>query len=134
MSIASPRQVLALASFSAVVCLAMVAGCGGGGAPPAESSLEKGTVEGRVTIKGKPATKGRVVFDPTNINRRDAEIATADIGSDGTYKTTTAVGRNSVTVVVPRPPGPAEGMSPEIGFDVKPGDNALDFDLPYKPR
>ncbi|WP_165068833.1 hypothetical protein [Paludisphaera rhizosphaerae] len=131
MSIASLR--LLLASFSTAACLAIVAGCGDG-APPAESTTEQATVQGKITIKGKPATKGQVVFDPRNINRRDAKIATADIGADGTYKTTTAIGRNSVTVVVPHSMKSAEGMTPELGFEVKAGNNTLDVELPYKPQ
>ena len=109
-------------------CLAIVGGCGGG--PGAESSTEEATISGTVTVLGKPATKGQVIFDPSNINRPQAPIRTAEIGADGAYRATTLVGSNAVTVVVPRPPRPTEGMSPEFGLDVQPGENTLDISLP----
>lgn len=118
-----------IAGFSAAVCLALAVGCGGG-APPAESSLQEATVRGKITVKGKPATKGTVVFDPRNINRREASIATTDIGSDGTYEATTAIGRNSVSVIVQGASKGARSMSGELGFEVESGDNTLDIDLP----
>ena len=112
-------------------CLATVGGGGcSEGRPSATSTTQEATVKGRVTVLGKPATKGRVTFDPRNINRPDARIQTAEIGDDGAYRVTTLVGPNTITVNVPRPPRPMPGMSPEIGLDVQPGENTRDIALP----
>jgi hypothetical protein len=73
-------------------------GCGGGSAPAVSSSMTEATVSGTVTIKGKPATGGQILFDPSNINRRDARPRTAAIGKDGSYTVTTLVGENLVSV------------------------------------
>ncbi len=118
-----------LISFCTAACLAIGGGCNGM-KPAADSSTAEATVKGTVTVLGKPATKGQVIFDPTNINRPDARIRTAEIGADGTYQVTTLVGPNSITVSVPRPPRPMEGMSAEFGLDVKPGENTRDISLP----
>lgn len=106
--------------------------CGGGcsGAPGADSRTEEATVRGTITVLGNPATKGQLVFDPTNVSRPDAGVRTAQIGPDGTYKVTTLVGPNSVSVSVPKPPRPMAGMTPELGLDVRPGENTLDIKLP----
>jgi hypothetical protein len=114
-----------------LVLLLSGAGCGGA---TSTGSTTEATVTGKVTIHGKPATKGQVVFDPTNIDRPDAGVRQAEIGPDGTYRATTLVGSNSVTVVVPRPAGPADGMAPELGLNAKAGDNTLDIALPYLPQ
>jgi hypothetical protein len=116
-------------SSCTAACLAIGGGCGDR-KPAAESSTAEATVKGTVTVLGKPATKGQVVFDPTNINRPDAKVRTAEIGAGGTYQATTLVGPNSVSIIVPRPSRPTEGMSPEFGLDVKPGENTLDISPP----
>jgi hypothetical protein len=53
----------------ALFCGLVAVGCGSG-APYAELSLTEGTVTGRVRTQGKPVTKGQVIFDPSNVNRR----------------------------------------------------------------
>jgi len=110
-------------------CLATGGGCGEG-KPSATSSTREATVKGTVTVLGKPATKGRVTFDPRNINRPDAVIRTAEIGKDGAYRVTTLVGPNTISINVPRPPRPMRGMSPELGLEVRPGENTRDIALP----
>src|SRR4051794_21185477 len=76
-------------------------GCGGGGSAPAvSSSLTEATVSGTVTIKGKPATKGDVTFDPAN-SQRNVAARSAPIGADGTYTVTTLLGGNTVRVTSP---------------------------------
>ncbi|MEJ7638902.1 MAG: hypothetical protein WKF75_13260 [Singulisphaera sp.] len=107
----------------------LVTGCGEG-KPSATSSTREATVQGTVTVLGKPATKGQVTFDPRNINRPQAVIRTAEIGKDGAYRVTTLVGPNTISINVPRPPRPMPGMSPELGLDVKPGENTRDIALP----
>src|SRR4051812_32749464 len=77
-------------------------GCGGTGTPSVSSSSEEATVKGTVAVRGKPATKGEITFDPTNINRRKAPVAKATIEKDGSYTLKTLVGENSVSVTNPQ--------------------------------
>jgi hypothetical protein len=103
-------------------------GCGGG-PPPVESSTEEAKVAGRVQIRGKPATGGMVVFDPTNVRRKMATVRKADIGPDGAYSITTLIGDNTVRV---------EGIEAEkagvqfdmVTVDVKRGENEIPIALP----
>lgn len=75
--------------------LALAVGCDS--RPPVESSMAEATVKGTVTIKGKNATKGKVVFDPSNYLRKEAR-RTADINPDGTYEIKTLIGLNEVQI------------------------------------
>jgi hypothetical protein len=84
----------------ATAVLAATWGCDGG-TPSVSSSSEKVKVKGTVTLKGKPLNGGKIFFDPANINRRDAPVATLEIGKDGTYSGETLAGENSVTVTNP---------------------------------
>jgi len=113
----------------AVAFLAIGGGCDAG-KPATESSTQEATVKGKVTVLGKPATKGRVTFDPSNISRPGAQVRTAEIQADGTYQVTTLVGPNSISVNVPKPARPTPGMSPEFGHVVTPGENTFDITLP----
>jgi hypothetical protein len=107
-------------------------GCDGGGtAPPVSSSRTEATVSGKVTIKGRPATKGQVIFDSANISRKDVAPVSAPIGSDGAYSAKTLVGENRVTVQSPELTTP-ELQYNESTFDVQSGDNKLDIALPRK--
>src|SRR5262249_20268360 len=45
----------------------LVTGWGCSGTPPVDTSTAEATVHGVISIKGKPVTSGRVVFDPANI-------------------------------------------------------------------
>jgi hypothetical protein len=95
------RGQMRLASKSAVLLAvtSILAGWGcDNGTPSVSGSTEEATVKGSVTIKGKPATGGQILFDPSNINRRDARPRTAAIGKDGSYTVTTLVGENLVSV------------------------------------
>ena len=62
------------------------------------AQMTEGTVRGTVTIKGKPATKGEVVFDPSNYERPNAEAHRAPIQEDGSYEVTTQVEYNMVQI------------------------------------
>ena len=101
-------------------------GCGGGG-PSVSGSSAEGKVTGRLFVKGKPATKGEVVFDPSNIERKLEQARTAPVGPDGTYEITTLVGENKVSA---RGPG-LNAFAYEIqSVDVKEGENTFDIQLP----
>jgi len=125
----SRRGCLALAATCAAT-LALVGGCDGGGAPAVSSSTtEKGKVHGTVTIKGKPATKGTLSFNPANIERKFVPAAEAPIGEDGTYTVETLIGGNEVTIK-----SPEAARDPEVSdfrgqFDVKSGDNVYDITI-----
>jgi hypothetical protein len=114
----------------AVTCGLAAVGCGPGG-PHAESSLAEATVTGRVESAGKPITKGQVIFDPSNVSRPREVARTAEIGPDGTYKVTTLIGENRVTVAIP-------GRRPKAGspyvqqtVDVKAGqENTFPITVP----
>jgi hypothetical protein len=105
-------------------------GCGAGGSAPAvSSSMTEATVSGTVTIKGKPATKGEVSFDPANVSR-NVGARTAPIGADGTYTITTLVGGNVVRVATPETTKDPVLQYNETTFDVQSGTNQLDIVLP----
>src|SRR5262245_30795240 len=86
------------------------------GRPRVESSMTEAKVTGKVTSKGKPVTRGTVVFNPANVERKVASRQ-APIGPDGSYEITTLIGENTVSA----------GGVDTITFDVKPGTNALDL-------
>jgi len=105
-------------------------GCGGG-APPVSSTTAEATVHGTVKYKGQPVDGGDIRFDPSNIGRRDAKVASAPIGKDGTYKVTTLQGANMVRFSLP-----AELTKQEPGlatfekeYNVPSGDSTFDVDL-----
>ena len=109
---ASPRCLLTGALVLAIVVLP---GCGGGGGPPT------GVVSGDVTIDGKPANAGSVVFSVKGQN------ISGQIQADGTYKAVgVPVGDAQVYVTSPpnlpsRPPpggGDMPGGQPSVGKPV----------------
>ena len=114
--------------LTAVLVVIACWGCGGG-APSVSSSSEEAEVKGTVRIKGKPATGGQVLFDPSNINRKSAPIATAAIGKDGSYELKTLVGDNAVRVNAPevaRDPNLMGNIQP---VNVKSGENTIPIDV-----
>jgi hypothetical protein len=113
----------------ALLC-GLAQGCGPGG-PRAEPSLVEATVTGRVESAGKPITKGRVLFDPANVNRPREAARTAEIGPDGTYKITTLIGENRVTVAIPGRPSKAGSLPVQLICDVKAGqENSFPITVP----
>jgi hypothetical protein len=107
----------------------LVGGGCGGGTPSVSSSTEEAAVKGTVTVKGKPATTGVVVFDPSNINRKGETSRTAEIGADGSFAITTLVGENMVSVRGPFV-GKAGLATSRKMFDVKSGENTFAVELP----
>ena len=106
-------------------------GCADANKPPTSSSTEEATVKGKVVVSGKPATKGQLYFDPSNINRPDAKLRTAEVRPDGTYEVKTLVGMNSINAGnLPNLPKMREGLSTEFALDVQPGENPFDIVLP----
>lgn len=105
-------------------------GCGGSQAPSVSSSTEEATVRGTVTVHGKAPTKGEVVFDPSNVNRKGVTARTAQINSGGTYEVKTLVGENSVTVRSPEVDKDQTLSTNQKMVDVKPGENSVPIELP----
>jgi hypothetical protein len=97
--------------------------------PSVSSSTTEATVKGTVTIKGKPATKGQVVFDPSNYQRKEEKARTAPINSDGTYTITTLLGGNAVRVEGPEAEK-AGALYLNMNYDVKSGENTYDITIP----
>ncbi len=112
----------------ALVCAFAIVGCGSG-APYAEASLTEAVVSGRVTAEGKPVTKGQIIFDPANVNRRNERVRTAELRPDGSYEVTTLIGANRVTVAVPLRATKGQYPYNQRTCDVKAGNNTLDIEL-----
>jgi len=129
MTLRRGRRPGASAAVLAVLCGLTACGCGSG-APYAESSLTEATVSGRVTLQGKPATKGQVIFDPANVKRRTEPARTAEIRKDGTYEVTTLIGANRVTVAIPGRVTKTGSPYVQQICDVQPGSNTLDIPIP----
>jgi hypothetical protein len=110
-----------------LVTLIATPGCGDG-KPSVDTSLNEATVTGVVSVKGKPATGGKINFNPSN-SGRIVPTRSADIGPDGSYTITTYTGDNQVTFsgeVAIKNPG--IGLMREYAI-VKPGENKIDYDL-----
>jgi hypothetical protein len=113
----------------AIVCLAIgaLAGCGDG-KPWVDTSLNECTVSGTVSVKGKPASGGTILFNPSN-SGRIVPTRTAQIGPDGSYTIKTYRGINQVTF-----DGEVAAKNRGVGLlreavEVVAGENKADFDL-----
>src|SRR5690606_22925014 len=96
----------------------VASGCGQG-PPPVSASKTEATVRGKVVVRGKAATKGQVVFDPSNIRRKDAVARTAELNPDGTYSITTLIGENDVRYEGPAIAGDRELDGISLGILVE---------------
>lgn len=105
-------------------------GCGEG-KPSVSTDTTEATVKGTVTVNGKPATKGEVVFDPANYLRKDAATRKTEIGAEGTYTIKTLVGGNTVRVLGPDAEKVGSSYS-SWDLDVKPGGQEFNIELPKK--
>jgi hypothetical protein len=106
--------------------LALGVGCG---SPSATMSTTEATVHGTVKLKGKLITSGKVSFDPANINRKNAAVATAEIAKDGTYTVKTLVGRNMVSVTAPETVKDPVLQYNTAQHNVTAGDNTYDIEV-----
>jgi hypothetical protein len=103
-------------------------GCDGG-KPYVDTSKREATVSGIVSVKGKPAEGGNILFNASNSDRI-VPHRSAPIGKDGSYKVTTYTGGNQVSF-----DGEIASKNMGVGLiqkfvDVKPGvENKADFDL-----
>ena len=93
MSRFNPRMRLCTALSLILACAR--AGCGDG-KPWVDKSLTEATVSGIVSVKGKPADGGQILFNG-NSSGRSVPIRTAEIGRDGSYTIKAFTGVNQVS-------------------------------------
>jgi hypothetical protein len=103
------------------------AGCGDG-KPWVDKSLSEATVSGVVSVKGKPADGGKILFNGNN-SGRTVPIRTAEIGRDGSYTIKAFTGVNQVSF-----DGEIASKNRGVGLvkeacDVVAGENKANFDL-----
>ncbi len=125
------RSLGALVTSAAMM---VAGGCGGEGAGGGGGSASKSeaTVTGKVTIKGKAATKGNLTFEPLGANGIPTGSKVTQVGKDGTYTVTTTTGSNDVTISGTGN-AVADSSYNKTTLDVTPGANTKDFDLPLPP-
>ncbi len=102
-------------------------GCGDG-KPWVETSLTEAPVSGIVTVRGKPADGGKVLFN-ANSSGRSVPIKEAKIEADGSYKVMAYLGVNQVSF-----DGEVAKKNRGVGLakdsvEVKRGENTANFDL-----
>jgi hypothetical protein len=127
----------------------IAAGCGGSDQP------EIATVNGRVTLDGKPLPRGTVYFMPDNSKGTQGPMSMGEIGEDGRYKITSAgeregavIGFHQVRIEARRKPKDFRDTEPpslipqrydnpatsELTAEVKAGiDNVIDLKLESTP-
>jgi hypothetical protein len=99
------------------------------GKPAVDTSKREATVTGTVSVRGKPAEGGNILFNGSN-SERIVEYKTAPIGKDGSYTISAYTGWNRVSF-----DGEIAEKNRGVGliqesFDVKPGvENKANFDL-----
>ncbi|MHC5540881.1 hypothetical protein ACYOEI_21880 [Singulisphaera rosea] len=120
-------------SWFCVPALVAATGCEGG-MPSVSSSFDQATVHGTVTVKGKRVSSGKVVFDPSNVYRKQTTSASAEIGKDGTYTISTLVGENRINVVSPETTKERRLQFLSLDYEVQGGDNTFDIELPPPRR
>ena len=104
-------------------------GCGDGSVSVSGSG-EEATVKGTVTIEGKPATGGEVIFDPANVRRRDAPSKRAKIEKDGSFEIKTLVGENAAIVEGAEVKAAGLVMRNRKHVEVKSGENSMTISIP----
>src|SRR6516164_2622469 len=113
-----------------VLCFVLacaMAGCGDG-KPYVDKSMTEATVSGVVSVKGKPADGGTILFNG-NSSGRSVPIRTAEIGPDGAYTIKAFTGVNQVSF-----DGQIAAKNRGVGLvkeacDVVSGENKANFDL-----
>jgi hypothetical protein len=121
------RLIMRLCTAPFVILACATAGCGDG-KPYVDKSQTEATVSGIVSVKGKPADGGQILFNG-NSSGRSVPIRTAEIGRDGSYTIKAFTGVNQVSF-----DGEIASKNRGVGlvkeaFDVASGENKADFDL-----
>jgi hypothetical protein len=118
---------ICLYSLLFVILACATPGCGDG-KPWVDKSQTEATVSGIVSVKGKPADGGKILFNG-NSSGRSVPIRTAEIGRDGSYTIKAFTGVNQVSF-----DGDIASKNRGVGLvkeacDVASGENKADFDL-----
>ena len=116
-----------LCTVVGLVLACATAGCGDG-KPWVDKSMTEATVSGVVSVKGKPADGGTILFNG-NSSGRSVPIRTAEIGPDGSYTIKAFTGVNQVSF-----DGKIAANNRGVGLvkeacDVTSGENKANFDL-----
>ncbi len=125
-------QLRRAAALAATGLLILGIGCGDD-KPAVDTSTTEATVKGTVTLKGKPLTRGEISFDPSNYQRKHEVARRAPIGKDGSYSVKTLVGANRVSFAVPEMSRDPKLQDLSLNYDVQPGDNTYNIELPPPP-
>jgi hypothetical protein len=122
-----------LAASTVVTVLALGCwGCGDGStANPSANMADRAeaTVTGRVSVKGKAVSKGKITFEPLDAQGFPIEERVTTIQKDGTYEVKTLTGNNGVTVTGTGVATVDSGYQ-RTNFEVQPGPNTFDLELP----
>lgn len=124
-----------LAALFASAALMTAGGCGEKPTTvdeTASNSKAEATITGKVSIKGKAASRGRVTIEPLGTNGIPTGSNVAQVDKDGTYTVTTTAGSNDISVSSTGDATIDSGYN-KMTTEVKPGPNTLDLDLPL-PR
>lgn len=98
--------------------------------PSVDGSMTEATVTGKVLLKGKAATSGTVIFDPSNYVRKTAEARRTEIKPDGTYSITTLTGSNSIRVEGKEINALRGADYAGLSYEVPAGSSTYDIKLP----
>lgn len=120
--------------LATVISLAMtcvISGCGfTSGKPSVDGSSTEATVSGKVILKGRPATSGTVIFDPSNYIRKNEPARRTEIQKDGSFSIKTLTGSNSIRVEG-REANAVQGADyAGLAYDVPAGQSTFDIKLP----
>lgn len=113
--------------FFGLATTALLVVAWGCGSPEVSTSTTEATVKGKVTVDGKPAAKGTISYDPSNVERKFVPSHSAEIADDGSYSLTTLVGKNRISFSG-RPLGKYQYT--ELEYDVQAGENTHDIAFP----
>jgi hypothetical protein len=113
---------LALTRFAAFLAVGLFVLAG----PVRAADPETGTLEGHITLDGKPVAKGKIVFHP-----QKGKPIEADLKEEGTYQAKDVpVGAARVTIEGEGVPAKyADPKTTPLLFDVKKGTSTADLDL-----
>ena len=90
------------------------------------ADAETGSLEGKVTLNGKPLAKGKVMFHP-----KEGNAITAELSDDGTYTAKDVpLGKLPVTIQGEGVPKVfTDSKTTPLQVEVKPGKATVDFEL-----
>jgi hypothetical protein len=123
------------AGWLALALWSVGGGCGNPDAPPVSGSMEEVALTGTVRVRGKPVNNGIITFRTANVHRPTAPTYEAKIDKDGTYKITTLVGENFISVTSKEMFGPRNRdlIENEQMVKIESSQGTLDIDIPPKP-